>query len=213
MPLMLAFNQFSINSTLRNYNPSPAPTGDAGGKGRKGAQKLIIFETDGDPNVTAAESCTVSTNPHESYFPIRIDSTNLAGSEYPTVSGELTANSSSVTSEVYDLCNQLVAKESNPSNPTQSNSTYHGYGTTTKPVLIHCIAFGALATSAPSTLVQMETIGNIPSAQRIGSTTAPYGTVSAPYKLISGTETQMRNGLRNCIERIMQDGVQVSLLE
>ncbi len=38
-PLMLAFNQFSTNSSLQTYNPSPAPTGDAGGNGRKGAKR------------------------------------------------------------------------------------------------------------------------------------------------------------------------------
>ena len=38
-PLMLAYNQFSSNTSLRSYNSSPAPVGDAGGLGRKGAQK------------------------------------------------------------------------------------------------------------------------------------------------------------------------------
>jgi Flp pilus assembly protein TadG len=34
-PLMVAYNQFSSNTSLQTYNPSPAPTGDAGGLGRK----------------------------------------------------------------------------------------------------------------------------------------------------------------------------------
>ena len=52
MGLMLAYNQFSANTSLVNYNPGD-PAGDAGGNGRHGAQKIIIFETDGAPNTTA----------------------------------------------------------------------------------------------------------------------------------------------------------------
>ena len=55
MPLMQAYNQFSANTTLQTYNTSQ-PAGDAGGNGRKGAQKIIIFETDGAPNTTASAS-------------------------------------------------------------------------------------------------------------------------------------------------------------
>ncbi|HXG11321.1 MAG TPA: pilus assembly protein TadG-related protein [Gemmataceae bacterium] len=212
MPLMLAFNQFSINTSLRTFNPAPAPYGDAGGLGRKGAQKLIIFETDGDPNVKATKTATVSSTPHASYFPIRYNSSNPSASEYPTVSDELTANSSTVVDEIRNLCNELVADESDSSG--LATSSKHGFGTKSKPVLIHCIAFGQLVgTTPPDTLVMMETIGNIPVEQRIGSTTAPYGTTAKPYKMITGTEDEMRDGLRNCIQRIMQSGVQVSLLE
>ena len=53
MGLMLAYNQFSGNTSLLTYNPGAA-SGDAGGNGRKGAQKIIIFETDGAPNTTAS---------------------------------------------------------------------------------------------------------------------------------------------------------------
>ena len=52
MGLMLAYNQFSGNTSLRTTTRAQ-PAGDAGGNGRKGAQKIIIFETDGAPNTTA----------------------------------------------------------------------------------------------------------------------------------------------------------------
>ncbi len=58
MALMLAYNQFAVtpstDATLRTYvtsSPITFPTGMAGGLGRKGAQKVIIFETDGMPNM------------------------------------------------------------------------------------------------------------------------------------------------------------------
>ena len=57
MALMLCYNQFAVtpstDTTLRSYvtsSPITFPTGMAGGMGRKGAQKVIIFETDGLAN-------------------------------------------------------------------------------------------------------------------------------------------------------------------
>ena len=57
MGLMLCFNQFAVtpssDTTLRTFvssSPITFPTAMAGGMGRKGAQKVIIFETDGLPN-------------------------------------------------------------------------------------------------------------------------------------------------------------------
>ena len=44
------------DTTLRSYatsSPITFPTGMAGGMGRKGAQKVVIFETDGLPNCSA----------------------------------------------------------------------------------------------------------------------------------------------------------------
>ena len=53
MPLMLAYNQFSTNSNLVNFTAN-APVGTAGGLGRNGAAKLLVFETDGMVNTTAS---------------------------------------------------------------------------------------------------------------------------------------------------------------
>ncbi len=57
MGLMLCYNQFAVtatsDNTLRSFvsnSPITFPTGMAGGMGRKGAQKVIIFETDGMAN-------------------------------------------------------------------------------------------------------------------------------------------------------------------
>ena len=60
MGLMLCYNQFaatlSTDSTLRSFttsSPITFPAGMSGGMGRKGAQKVIIFETDGLANASA----------------------------------------------------------------------------------------------------------------------------------------------------------------
>ena len=73
MGLMLAYNQFSGNSALLNYNTSTLPAvnaNDAGGGGRKGAQKIVIFETDGDPN-TSASGNFVNGGAYNSYYKVR----------------------------------------------------------------------------------------------------------------------------------------------
>ena len=60
MALMLCYNQFAVtptaDNTLRGFvtsSPITFPSGMAGGLGRKGAQKVVIFETDGLPNCSA----------------------------------------------------------------------------------------------------------------------------------------------------------------
>ena len=55
----------------------------AGGMGRKGAQKVIIFETDGLPNTSATASLVNAGSVH--YYQIRYDMNNPVRSEYPSV--------------------------------------------------------------------------------------------------------------------------------
>jgi len=200
MGLMLAYNQFSSNPSLRTYNPPPAPLGDAGGLGRKGAQKMVIFETDGLPNHTATATL-VNAGPYNSYYRIRFNSSNPASSEYPSVTGTAD-NAPSVTSEIFEICRRIVALDTD--NPP-------GYSTPRRPALIHCIGFGSFISPdnpdrapAITTLGEMEAIGNIPPHRRIGN---------VPYKLVFGPDDYMIETLRQAISDIMQDGVQVTLIE
>src|SRR5262249_19186969 len=56
MAFMLAYNQLNADAALRSYAAAPAPAGQAGGDGRQGAHKLIIFETDRMGYTTAPAS-------------------------------------------------------------------------------------------------------------------------------------------------------------
>jgi hypothetical protein len=105
MPLMLAYNQFSGNPALVSYNAGQAPPGDAGGLGRKGAQKMVILETDGAPNTTAGASFT-NAGPYRSYYNVRYNGANPGGSEYPAV-GSYGDNDPAVTSEIFAISQQI----------------------------------------------------------------------------------------------------------
>lgn len=196
MPLMLAYNQFSGNSSLRSFNPG-APTGDAGGNGRKGAQKIVIFETDGAPNTTAA-AALVNNGPYESYYRIRYNSATPGASEFPTNVSIYSDNASTVTSQIYDVCNAICAPD---------NASTPGYSTSSKKVQIHCIGFGPMFDpSAPgqaarvATLNQMQQIGNVFDGM-------------PNYKIIVGDEATIVTRLQQAFTQILQSGIQVSLIQ
>jgi hypothetical protein len=91
MGFMIAYNMLSSSvANLRNYTqPSTTYRGFAGGLGRKGAQRLVIFETDGAPNWQAV--ATLNGGGTDSYYPIRLNNpTQFSASgnvEFPTTTG------------------------------------------------------------------------------------------------------------------------------
>ncbi len=195
-PLMLAYNQFSGNVSLQTYNPGGA-TGDAGGNGRKGAQKIVIFETDGAPNTLASATFT-NSGTNNSYYRVRYNSSSPGSSDFPTSVSGTTDNSSSVRTQIYSICNQICALET---------ASPPGFSTNSKKVLIHCIGFGpafeagsASASANTATLNQMQIIGSVTDGM-------------PSYKIVTGTESQVITKLQQAITKIMQDGVQVSLIQ
>src|SRR5205085_2149705 len=147
-----AYNQFSSANGLQNYNSSQ-PSGDAGGNGRQGAQKVIIFETDGAPNTTATAANFTNAGAYKSYYNIRYNSNNPAGSEFPIVGFDYD-NGATVLANIYAICNQICALDS---------ASPPGYSSTNKKVKIHCIGFGpefdpssSTAATNKATLNQMQ---------------------------------------------------------
>jgi hypothetical protein len=205
MGLMLAYNQFSGNASLRTFNPNTL-TGDAGGNGRRGAYKLVILETDGVPNVTASASLVRSSGTNganESYYRIRYNSANPSASEYPSV-GSTSDNSSTVTSQIYNIASQICALETSYS---------PGFATTRKPVQIHCIGFGPVF--APSSSNRSSALTTLQQIERIGNTQS-YSTPDAwlpDYKVVTGSDDQVIQKLRQAVINIMQEGIQVSLID
>ncbi len=196
MPLMLAYNQFSANTSLRTFNTGK-PSGDAGGNGRKGAQKIIIFETDGAPNMLASATLN-NLGSNNSYYSVRYNSANPGGSDYPTGVSSTSDNSTTVRTQIYGLCSQLAALDS---------ASPPGHSTTAKPLQIHCVGFGPQfdpsssgASAATDTLNEMQTRGNVTDGM-------------PSYKICYGSESTVITSLQTAISKILQSGVQVSLIQ
>jgi hypothetical protein len=200
MGFMLAFNQFSSNSSLRTFNPG-GPEGDAGGLGRKGAQRLVILETDGAPNTTAYASLN-NNGPYNSYYSVRYNGSSPGSSEFPSQVRGYGDNDSTVTSQIFEVVGQICALDT---------ASPPGYSTVRKHVLVHCIGFGPVfEASSPNQSAALSTLQQI---QYIGSVQSSPATPLADYKIITGNPTAMAANLQQALDHIMEDGVQVVLIK
>jgi Flp pilus assembly protein TadG len=197
MALMLAYNQFAVtpssDTTLRTFvssSPITFPTAMAGGMGRKGSQKVIIFETDGLANCQASASL-VSAGTY-SYYKIRYDMNNPSHSEYPSVTAG-NINDSTTLNQVYSLVQSLATTYSTQRNPFRLYAV--GFG----PVFQ-----GANATSALQTLQTM---------QYYSGTQASASTPLSSYQVITGTDAQMSANMVTAFTNILQQGVQIALIK
>jgi hypothetical protein len=197
MALMLAYNQFALtpsnDTTLRTFTtstPIAFPNGMAGGLGRKGAQKVIIFETDGMANCSA--TANLITNGSYKYYQIRYDMNNPGSSEYPTIN--LTGiNDSGVLNQVYSLITQLQTD----------------YGTTRSPFRLYAIGFGPVF-SGPDASLATSTLQNM---QYYAGTQSSASTALSSSQIITGTDAQMAANMNTAFTNILQNGVQVALIK
>ena len=194
MPLMLAYNQFSGATACLNY---ATPAGDAGGNGRKGAQKIIIFETDGAPNTTATAALN-NGGPYQSYYSVRYNMSNPGASEFPSGVAGYADNDPAVTSQIYTICQQLAASDT--AGPP-------GYSSGSHKLQIHCIGFGPLfaagsseAAACKATLNQMQIIGNVNDGM-------------PSYKIIDGDQNTVITDLQQAINKILESTIPVSLIQ
>ena len=201
MTFMMAYNMFSSSITnLRTYaTPEPQYRGNAGGLGRRGAERLIIFETDGAPNTRAV--ATIQNSGSDSYYPIRVVTPgNLfnAGNEFPT--GGTYANS-----DVYDVVQQICAL--NTASPP-------GYSTSRKKALVYSIGYGTLFDPAYASSLQTTALGFLQSVQFYGNTSPDTNAGNFPSsQRIYGTPTQRINNMQAAFTNIMQTGTQVSIIK
>jgi hypothetical protein len=226
MGFMLAYNQLSNSAAnLRFYSqpsyklPSsstPNYRGDAGGLGRKGAARLVIFETDGFPNSRAVSSkatsgvAGLSGSGSDSYFPIRIynpanmsDSNNV---EWPTA-GSFTFPSS--CSEIYTQVQAIVA---------QQTASPPGFSTVSRPVLVHCIGYGSIfdptLSGTAATTARTDALTFLQTVQFYGNTSTNTNPASFPsWKQIYGTNANRISTMQTAFTNIMQSEVQISLLQ
>lgn len=184
---MLAYNQLSSNSTLR--------TQSAGGLGRKGAQRLVILETDGMANV--------NTNPTRPFV------NNGAGRSYYQVRpGDPIRAASYSESGLLDVARKIAASETDA-------SAGPGYSTARRPLQIHTIAFGAIFEPTASGTDRTNAVDLLQKISTAGRTTFPSSATDANngYKWCIGTLDERKTKLRQAFSKIMDDGISVSLIE
>ncbi|HZW30358.1 MAG TPA: hypothetical protein VFF52_06585, partial [Isosphaeraceae bacterium] len=197
MALMLCYNQFAVtptsDSTLRTFvtnSPITFPAGMAGGMGRKGAQKVVIFETDGLAN-TSATASLVNAGSYK-YYKIRYDMNRPSSSEYPSI-GVSTINDPTVLSQVYSLVQQLTSD----------------YGTARNPFRLYAVGFGPVfqGSNASAALRTLQTM------QYYAGTQSSASTPLASNQIVTGTDAQMSSNMIATFTSILQNGVQIALTQ
>ncbi|MCI0455361.1 MAG: Tad domain-containing protein [Gemmataceae bacterium] len=199
MGFMLAYNLMSNSSKLRDYaQPQPQYRGAAGGLGRRGAERLIIFETDGAPNTAA--TATLAGSGTDRYYPIRVKNpVNLSdsqNSEWPT-------KPSFDVDDIYAVVDQICLDVSQG-----------GHSTKRKQVKIYSIAFGSLYDPANAGTTQQNALGFLQTVQQKGNTATTTVWSDFPTdQQIYGTTAERVSRMQAAFSKIMQSGIQVSLLE
>jgi len=176
MGFKVAYNEFSIGN---------------GHTGRRGAAKMLIFETDGVPNHDCGGSFN-NAGPYLSYY-------NTSGLGSFTNYGN---NASGATDPAVAAVSQICAMDTAGS---------PGYSTTRTPARVHAIGFGDLFDSGSTQM--NNALAFLLRVQQAGYTSAPSDSSIESYKIISGTADQRIDKIRQALERIMQSGVQVSLIQ
>jgi hypothetical protein len=189
---MLAYNQFSAASTLQGNQTDGL--GPVGGFGRKGATKLIIYETDGMANQGSdpkgGKDGFVNSGAYKSYYSIRPGDV-VNGTGY-TEKG--------LTDVVHAICN--LDSASTP-----------GFATPNRPAIIQCIAFGAIFETPNS--VQTNAVALLQEISTIGGTVFPSSATDATngWKWCIGTLAERQSKLQKAFVTILDSSVPVSLIQ
>lgn len=202
MGFMIAYNMLSSNiSNLRTYStPQSTYRGSAGGMGRKGAYRLIIFETDGAPNTRA--NATITGTGKNAYYPIRL----LTPDDMSNNKNELPYGGTYSSTEVYTVVEQICKLETD---------TIGGFSTARRPVLIYPLAYGNLFDpSNKSSQAYKDGLGFLQNvAVKGGTATNSDYSYFPDWQAIYGTNTQRIDRIQSAFSKIMQSGVQVTLIQ
>lgn len=164
------------------------------GAGRRGAQKIIIFETDGVPNYS--RTATFVPRGYNSYYTV-------------SGGGNETQGSTTVQQKSFDIISQIV-KQSALTATTSGTGPDSGLSLPNAPARVYPIAFGDLFDEelAPGAYFR-DTAKSF-----LNQCAARGGTGSLPEtQIITGPYSQRITRLRDCLERIFQGGVTVALIE
>jgi hypothetical protein len=189
---MLAYNQYSAATVLQGNQTDGL--GPVGGFGRKGATKLVIYETDGMANQgtdpTGGKKGFVNNGPYQSYYAILPgDTINATG-----------YTQKELTDVVQAICN--LDSDKTP-----------GFATPNRPAIVQCIAFGAIFES-PNT-VQTNAVALLQDISTIGGTVFPSSATDPTngWKWCIGTLAERQSKLQKAFVTILDSSVPVSLIK
>lgn len=214
MGLAVAYNQFQFQ---------------AGFTGRRGASKLVILETDGVAN----QSLSTGTLLTQSGSPATWQYIGIANGS-SVGNGNINALRPALA-----LAWQIRQKNAAPFDPwifsnsanTAANPTNHqfaqntspytsltpvgapGYSTARQPARLHALAFGELFEPTTNSTSKTSALRFLLDFQRVGGTSTLSDTSIEPYKIITGDADTRIDKIRQALERIMQSGVQVALIQ
>jgi Flp pilus assembly protein TadG len=183
---MLAYNQFSSNSSLQSSG--------MGGWGRKGAQKIVILETDGMANVATTAGVT-NNGAYQSYYNVG-------------TLGSYSVSGASASQGAINVATAMCAL-------TTAGSSPPGYSQPGNPVTINCIAFGAIFEPTAAGSEQTSAVSLLQQLSTIGGTTFP-SSASDPvngYKWCIGTLSQRQTLLQQAFTNILDDTVSIILVK
>lgn len=208
--MAIGFNLLSSSTMLASA--------DYGTRGRRGAAKIVIFETDGIPNTTRTYSITGSG----------VDTRYIASGSVDYWTGDASLSNTHAQAAV-KVAQRIAAAE--------STSGLSGFSTPSTPARVYAIGFGYIFNGYDGTnfsslnstaqtslrfLLRVQQVGNTSGPGDPPSAAIPFEQViTGPYQRPdpsmpedpitnpAGRIEKMRLGL----ERIMQSGVQVTLVE
>jgi hypothetical protein len=203
MGLMVAYNQFNWSG---------------GYTGRNGASKVVILETDGVANqfCQTAQLTAISGSGGRAHW----TSVNNTGSS----NGHPDALDSAVTLAWMINQDSGGTKPWPTSFPGQAHTRRYttwsgpGFSSSRLPAQVHALAFGELfepatALNTNGATRQNQALRFLLDVQFAGGTSPAGATSIESYKIITGTYTERIDKIRQALERIMQGGVQVALVQ
>jgi len=188
--LAIAFNILSPSSQL------PAEYGTI--KGRRGASKLVIFETDGVPNCHS--TYTLNQKGYDTYY----SNFNNGGYDGNGGSGAMTP--------AINVAKQITTQMAS----NNTSGTNSGLSLPNAPARIYPIAFGDLfdPVAAPNATFRSTALQFLANIAAAGNTaTASNGTTIPSNQIITGPYATRIQNLKSCLQTIFQSGVAVVLVQ
>ena len=210
MGLMLAYNQFNWTN---------------GYTGRNGALKIVILETDGVANQRINGRLTPLGSAGRYYW----TEGGNAGSAPAPSNGHPQALDPAITL-AWHLCQDAsgsrpwpafrgytngngVASAGPPARWGGLPTNGGGFSTSRNQARVHTLAFGELFEPTTGSNLKKRAREFLVNMQIAGGTSPPTDTSIEPYKIITGSSAERIEKLREALERIMQAGIQVALIE